>query len=173
LKLQSYEEILLEVFKKYNKKPEGWKVLVGRNASGFWDILFIGSDEAWSIKLDTIFKANPIGLGVKLDEKFEAPKIKGPSYGFRPVPEPLIRNLAKEIQEFNFSIDEAAKKLMNELKFIPPKPINIIQQSPITAIGPHYIFQTSPFSQKQKELDKNLDEQLRKVLRRKYPCYGL
>ncbi|MBS7655414.1 hypothetical protein KEJ50_02810 [Candidatus Bathyarchaeota archaeon] len=172
MKLQSYEEILLEIFRKYNKKPYGWRVLIGKNPSGFWDILFISDDEAWTIKLDTIFKANPIGLGVKLEEKFKLPKVNDVSYGFRPIPESLIRNLTKEIQDSNLSLDKATEKLMSELKFIPPKPINIIQQSPITAIGPHHILQFSPISQKQKELNKNLDEQLRRALRRKYPWYS-
>lgn len=173
MKLQSYEEILLEILKKYNKKPYGWRVLIGKDPSGFWDILFISDDEAWTVKLDTIFKANPIGLGVKLDEKFKPPKIDNDiSYGFRPIPKSLIRNLSKEIQESKLSLDKAAEKLVNELKFIPPKPIDIIQQSSITAIGPHHILQTSPLSQKQKELSKSLDEELRKALRRKYSWYN-
>jgi hypothetical protein len=171
LEIQSYEEILYEVFKKYNKKPNNWKVLISRNASGFWDVVFSNNEEAWIIKLDTIFKANPIGIGVKLDEEIKKDEIDDFPYGFRPIPKPLIRNLTKEIQEKNLSLEEASKKIINELKAIPPKPITIAQQSPITAVGPHHILQKLPLSQKQKSLDKILNEQLRKTLRVKYPWY--
>lgn len=172
MKIQSYEEILYEVFKKYNKKPNGWNVLVSKDASGFWDTLFTNNEEAWIIKLDTIFKANPIGIGVKLDEEFKMNKIDDFSYGFRPIPEPLIRNLTKEIQEHELSLENAAKKLIDELKVIPPKPITILQQNSFTAIGPHHILQKLPLSPKQKDLNKILDKELRKTLRVKYPWYG-
>ncbi|MBS7658299.1 MAG: hypothetical protein QW476_01980 [Candidatus Bathyarchaeia archaeon] len=171
--LQSYEEILIEILKKYNKKPYGWRVLISKDPSGFWDILFTNDDEGtWIAKLDTLFKANPTGLGVKLNEKIEIPKINDASYGFRPIPEPLIKNLTEEIQKSNLSLNEAVKKLIEELKFIQPKPIYEVQQSPITAIGPHHILKASVFSQKQKELNKVLNEHLRKILRKKYPWYN-
>lgn len=34
------EEILEEIRRKFDKRPEGWQVLVGRSPSGFYDMLF-------------------------------------------------------------------------------------------------------------------------------------
>src|SRR2546427_2661687 len=56
------------LLQRYTRAPRGWNLAIApARAHGFFDGLFSSPDEAWRIKLDTIFKPNPLTLGVKAE----------------------------------------------------------------------------------------------------------
>jgi len=178
----SYEETLREIRKKYDKKPEGWQVLVGRSPNGFYDVLFSSPDAVWQLKLDTIYKQKPIGFGVRLEEdSSKVPVIEAPPHGYRPVPIDGVMANIKRMLERKPQTEEIVNEIMKnivetvDIKRImesPPLPTNRIR-TPIAAIGP-YIHQSmiEPISPRQKELSMKLDEELKKLMRTRYPWYG-
>jgi hypothetical protein len=165
-----YKETMKEILKKYDKKPEKWQVLIGRSPKGFWDLLFSNPEEVWQLKLDTIYKPNPMGFGVKLE--IDPSKIQTtesfPSYGFRPISSKKIMNLMKNMMD---KPADMATAIMKSIKETPPMPTKKIK-SHITAVGP-YIQQPSLelVSPQQKELSMKLDRELEKLMREKYPWY--
>ena len=177
----SYEETLREVRKKYDRKPEGWQTLVGRSPNGFYDILFSSPDAVWQLKLDTIYKPNPIGFGVKLEEDpSRVPVVGAPPHGYRPIHiEGVMANI-KRMMERKPQTEETANEIMKNIAETlnmerimesPPLPTGRIR-TPIAAIGPYIHRPTiEPISSRQKELSMKLDEELKKLMRTRYPWY--
>ncbi len=61
-------EITFEnILKRYNKNPKGWNFSVGRgHDEKFFDILISHEKDVWQVKLDTLYRPNPLGVGVKV-----------------------------------------------------------------------------------------------------------
>src|SRR5580698_551935 len=52
------------IFKRYARNPDGWSFTVSPSRShGFYDAVITNAEESWHLKLDTIFKPNPMVLG--------------------------------------------------------------------------------------------------------------
>ena len=177
----SYEETLQEVRRKYDKKPAGWQALVGRSPRGFYDILFSSPDAVWQLKLDTIYKPNPIGFGVRLEvDPSRVPVMGGPSHGYRPVPidgiMAKIRHVMKRGPQTEETVNEILNSIVEKLDMerimeSPPLPTGKIR-TPIAAIGPYIHRPTiEPISSRQKELSIRLDEELKRLMRTRYPWY--
>lgn len=169
------EEALTELLKRYDRNPKGWSFLVSKGSS-FWDILLIGPEESWQIKVDTIFKPKPLGVGVKLEGKLSPPLLKGAlksfPYGFRPLPPATLESLARKVEVGGLRPEDAAKELVDRLQRTKPVPRAKIPPRALTAVGPHLLLPKAlPFSGKQKELDMKLEAELRRLLRRKYQFY--
>ena len=58
--------LMKEIWKKYNEDSMGWHVLVGRSSKGYYDVFVTNPKELWQIKLETIYRPNPIGLGARI-----------------------------------------------------------------------------------------------------------
>lgn len=175
----SPDDVFKEFLRKYERNPKGWSFLVGRSLS-FWDILIIGPEDAWQLKVDTIFKPKPFALGVKLKEE---PQLKLPpetlegtlniSYGFRPLPTTIIKSLVGKIKNQQIKPEDVTRELLNHLKNVQPKPGRFLPVGTPVAVGPHVILPQLNFSsEKQKELNLKLENELRKLLREKYSFYG-
>jgi len=176
------EEILGEIRRKYDKRPEGWQVLVGRSPSGFYDMLFSSPDDVWQLKLDTIYRPNPIGFGVRLEEDpSKVPIIEAPPHGYRPVHIDGMMAKIKHLMESNLQPEQIMNKIeeniagtldIERIMESPPLPTDRVR-TPITAIGPYIQRPTiEPISSRQKELSTKLDDELKRLMRIRYPWYG-
>ena len=167
MEILDYNDMVKEIIREYDKKPENWQVLVGRSPRGFYDIIFSNPEVVWQLKLDTIYKPNPMGFGVKLDVDPSKIQIESfPPYGFRPISPQIIDMIKRQV-----STREIAAVLMKSIADSPPVSTDKIK-SPIAAVGPYIQRPTlEPVSQKQKELSIKIDKELEKLMRERYPWY--
>jgi|CryGeyStandDraft_7_1057128.scaffolds.fasta_scaffold50836_4 hypothetical protein len=181
MEIMGYEETVREIFRRYNKKPDGWQVLMGRSLGGFYDMLFSSPDGVWQLKLDTIYRPNPIGFGVRLEEdSSKVPIMEAPPYGHRPVHIDGMMVKIKHLMESKLQPEQMMSNIIENIVGTldierimesPPLPTDRIR-TPITAIGP-YIQQPTiePISSRQKELSTKLDDELKRLMRIRYPWY--
>lgn len=156
--MEPAETMLERILKKYNKNPKGWNFSVGKgHEDKFFDILISSGKDAWQIKLDTLYKPNPLGVGVKVGRSskiFDNPH----PFGFRPIPEEFI----PELSETGFSPD-----IIGEIMRKRPQPIDQIKTSGVVQ-GP-ITFSRGPLdfiSERHKKLDNKLRMEMDKLLDR-------
>lgn len=149
-----------EIARMYDRDPQGWGVLVGRDNSGFYDVLISHKTEAWQIKE---YQVNPykfVGLGSKLSAGgIESLGAGAHPFGFRPIGSAEMKELASVIDD---------PRAMNELasKLLAQRPISSGEafESPGILQGP--ILQSSKPIEALSTAQKRLDEKLRKQLQR-------
>jgi hypothetical protein len=160
--LESFDDLLKYLYMKYDKNPFGWKVSIG-NERGFGNIFVTNSKDVWQIKLDSIYKPKPIGMGTKIgnyegNNNFFDNKV--PYYGLRAIEEDKLRAISRAAengQYLNQFIDELLKKRPMRAKEISSAALN----------GPIQFMQNGKYiSERQREVDRKLKESLEKLLYR-------
>lgn len=150
----------------YDKDPQGWRVLVGTDKSGFYDVLISKGTQAWQVKE---YQVNPykfVGLGSRIPRSTAGPLISGEHpFGFRPVSLDKMRELATVIDDPRAMSDLAVKLLAQ-------KPISSAeaQGSPVVLHGP--IIQSGrpieALSSSHMKLDQRLRSELERIVHREY-----
>ncbi|MFQ6137128.1 MAG: hypothetical protein ACE5PM_08115 [Candidatus Hydrothermarchaeales archaeon] len=162
--MESAEELLEKLLQRYNKNPQGWNFLIGKgHEDRFFDILISHGRETWQIKLDTLYKPNPIGLGAKVG-RIEGKILRNPHpFGFRPLSEDLVGDLLRS---------GLSSGIIEEILESKPVPIDKIK-TPAVAQGPIRYSGLPPslrpldfVSEEHKKLDLKLGEELDKLLRK-------
>lgn len=160
--MKEVKEILEEIERKYNRNPLGWNISIGRDPTGYGNIFISNPVTIWQIKIDSLFKPNPYGMGMKLGPVEEFSDLIHPnsySFGFRPLLPTHLKDLQRNIiqeKPINNVIDEILKE----------KPVPLSQSEEQSfLVGPvmHSSFQ-GYVSDKQKELDRKLKRNLDKLL---------
>lgn len=146
-----------EIWKKYNEDPRNWSFWISRDKNGeFYDLFIIHKDECYLIKLDTIYKPNPLGLGkkMKVDGDFTS---KLPESGFRKMNK-------SELEEL---FDKPQKLFEKE-----PTTFDNLKEDEVGFMGPQFMSQEPiHISDEQKKLDEKLSGELRKLMKREYSMY--
>lgn len=161
--MKSIEELLAEIDAKYNKNPKGWNISVGGpDPRGHGNIFISNNVNLWQLKIDSLFKPNPYGIGTKLGEIDEFPEFKNPSspsFGFRPLLPSHLDKLKLNLQQ-----KKPINKVINEILNTNPVSINQMTKSNYI-MGPimHSSFK-GYVSDKQKELDKKMRRNLDDLL---------
>ncbi|MFQ6050498.1 MAG: hypothetical protein ACE5K4_02280 [Candidatus Hydrothermarchaeota archaeon] len=165
MEIKHFEEIMDEIVRKYNKKPEGWGVLVGKDERGYSNIFISSLEESWHIKTETINPYKSVGFGARTDRDY-IKKIteKFPSYGFRPISKRLMIELSKEIEKKGF-LSQQTVEMIADIKPVPQDKL----KGPMVAQGPVIYSNLRLISKKQKKLDLMLTEELEKLLHKEYP----
>lgn len=155
-----------EILRMYDKDPQDWKVLVGRDRTGFYDLLFTHKSDAWQVKE---YQVNPykfVGLGARIrDASADRLAVGEFAFGLRPIDLDQMKELASVMDDPQQMNDIASRLLLE-------KPITTQQavQNPAILHGP--IFQsTSPLetlSAAHTKLDEKLRKQLQQIIRRDY-----
>jgi len=139
---------------------------------GFFDCLFSNPDEAWHIKLDSLFKPNPFVLGTKLQSvPRRAAASSSASFGYRR----LEPNLALELLgNMGDDDDEAAPRSSNLLSVLRSIEPTVPRPGENYAEGPFvYTHQNVfAFSDEHKSVEETLTSELLKLMRNRYPSYG-
>jgi len=155
-------EILAEIQRKYNAKPLGWRVFVGRDEAGFPTVVFISPDkELWELKFDSLYKPNPLAIGSKITDtevKSNTTFKHLPYYGFRPIPKDKLKKLL-------ILPEDSLKEMIRDILSTSPVPTSSIRG--FTMQGPILVLKNLPqLSEKQTELDLKLRRDLQMLLRR-------
>ncbi len=158
---------------KYSKNPAGWSFTMFPSAkedSGFFGALVSGPDEAWQLKIDSIFKPNPMMLGAKVDlDTSRSKPISTVPYGYRKMDQTLIRQLIKALEEEK---EDGSRldlgKILSSINPVVPKSGAAYAEGPIVLTGRDSL----GISDSQKQLEDRLSSELRRLLRNKYQGYG-
>ena len=152
-------KIRREIARLYEKDPEGWHVLVGRDRSGFYDALISHGTEAWQVKE---YQVNPykfVGLGSRLPSLTSGPLLpQEHPFGLRSIGMDQMKEIASVVDDPK-SMSELAAKLLSR------SPISVREavESPAVLQGP--ILQSPTPLEALSSAHTRLDEKLRKELR--------
>lgn len=157
--------LMKEIWKKYNEDPTGWHVLVGRTSKIYYDIFVTNPNELWQIKLETIYRPNPIGLGAKIEKVERDEKtLRGiPTYGLRPLSKKTVARMMSAVER-----GVPPGKVFKEVMNVEPKSHGEIA-TPWVLQGP-VVYSAKPLeliSDKQRELDAKLSMELESLLCKK------
>lgn len=159
MKFKTAKRTFDELTERYEKEPKGWKIAVGNDNKGYFDIFISNPEEVWQVKVDSIYKPKPVGLSMKVGGRTEARKIasdKEPSFGFRPISDDIIENIIRRK-------GEDLSPVLNEILKVEPRRLSDIR-SPVVASGPIHYGNKLQISKKQKNLDLELRKNLKKLL---------
>jgi hypothetical protein len=162
---KSIDLLMKEIWKKYNEDSMGWHVLVGRGSKGYYDVFITNPKELWQIKLESMYRPNPIGVGVRIKNSTESAKLlRGiPDYGLRPLSKKTMAMMMSVIERGAPSVSA-----LREIMSIEPKPHGEIA-TPWILQGPviHSVKPLELISDKQRALDTRLRVELDSLLRKK------
>jgi hypothetical protein len=144
----------------YDKDPQGWRVLVGKDRFGFYDVLFSHGTEAWQVKEYQVNPYKMVGLGSRLPSSTSTTLIpQEHPFGLRPIGLDQMKELAALIDDPR-AISGLASRLLNE------KPISSSEAAENPAILQGPILQSPRPLEALSTAHTRLDERLRKELRR-------
>jgi hypothetical protein len=154
------------LLQRYSKNPRGWSFTISPSASnGFFDARVGAADESWHLKLDTIYKPSPLVLGARTEQDLSTSSPSPLSFGFRRVSPQQAPGLLDDSQE---GMDRLLAFLSTVNPVAPTAPGNYVQ-------GP-YVFKSrgkaaASMSREQRSVDGRLSDEMRKLIRRRYPSY--
>lgn len=159
-------KIRREVVRLYDKDPQNWNVLVGKDRAGFYDVLISHGTEAWQMKE---YQVNPykfVGLGSRLPNALPRPLtgVESP-FGLRPVNLDTIKEITTVMDDPR-AMSELASKLLAE------KPITSREavESPAVLQGPifHSRNPLDTLSTSHSRLDARMRRELQELVNRKF-----
>lgn len=161
--MESVDDLLNDIYKKYNKNPLGWKISRA-NHKGFGNIYFTNSKEVWQIKVDSVYKPKPIGLGMKIGDYSDNENLfdkNSPNYGLRSINDDYLNKIMK-----SYELGENLDPLIREMLKKDPTSSNDAGSAVMN--GPIQFRQNNGYiSKRQKEMDLKLKESLHKLLHRR------
>lgn len=146
---------------KYNEDPKDWRVLVSEPKGSHNDIFISTGKELWQVKVDSLYKSKPVGLGMKVGGEKEATRIVDgdiPSYGLRPLPEDLISRFI----DGAIGNEDIVPIVDRVLKSEPRRIADI--DTPAVLQGPLRYGLPAELSGKQRELNTKLKRSLDRLL---------
>jgi len=165
--LKTADQVKREIARRYSVDPDGWQVLYGRNPDGSSDLMVVHGSDMWIIKENAVNPYRSIGLGAKARLR-EGEEIKGFSpypFGLRPLPREQMQELMLRLVS-----GKTTRKLMTEIMMTKPSSPKDIR-SPVVMQGP-IVYSERPIeliSETHRKLSEKLDEELEKLLYKKYP----
>lgn len=159
-------KIRREIARLYDKDPQDWNVLVGKDRAGFYDVLISHGPDAWQVKE---YQVNPykfVGLGSRLPN---APPHPFPSsespFGLRPIGLDSMKEIATIIDDPR-AMSELASKLLSE------KPVSSREavESPAILQGPilHSNNPLGTLSNSHTKLDVKMRKELQRLINREF-----
>ena len=154
-----------EIARLYDKDPQGWRVLAGKDRLGFYDLLIAHGPEAWQLKE---YQVNPykfVGLGSRLPNLPQPSTSQEFHFGLRPIKVDQMMELANVLDDPTSMSDLASRLLMQ-------KPVASAEamEGPAILHGP--ILQSprpiEVLSQAHTELDNQLRKQLQHIVNRNF-----
>jgi len=153
--------LMRELSSKYNKNPKDWRILVSEPKGSHNDIFISTGEELWQVKVDSLYKSKPIGLGMKVGGKEEATRIIAgsvPSYGLRPLPDDMIRKFI----DGTIGREDIVPLVDRVLKSEPRRIADIGSQAVLQ--GPVRYGSPAELSTKQRDLNSRLNRSLDRLL---------
>ncbi len=170
MKLLEGESLRRHLLESYSKNPKGWSFVISPSVKhpGFYDAFFSGPQEAWMLKIDSIFKPAPIVLGSPTEESPNLKQAGTFRYGYRTLSPELILQMLRG-EEYPPK-NRAAANFLSILKSETVVP----EEGKSYAEGP-FVFTSKAkvdSSERQRDLDTKLASEMQRLLRTRYPAYG-
>jgi hypothetical protein len=167
MKILEGENLRRRIFQSYSKDPTGWSFVISPSEkSGFYDAAVSGSQGAWALKIDSLFKPQPIVLGSPTESSPPKSSDTFP-YGYRKLPPELIPEM---LGGEGYPREKAIASILSVLKSktVIPEEGRSYAHGPFIFTGPQKV----DLSERQRELDDKLNSEMRRLLRTRYPAYG-
>lgn len=157
------DEIMAEMMRQYDRNPLKWGISISRGRGGYGDIFILSPEgELWQIKIDSVYKPQPLGMGMKVGGVEDSEKVisrKIPSYGFRPISRTHMNDLKEKILQ-----DKPMDRTIREILSKKPAPLSEIGGAGVIH-GPITLSDHSGYlSGRQMELDLKLKKSLDRLL---------
>ncbi len=184
MKKKKADEVMEEFHKEYQEDPSNWSFWMSPppNSKDFYEAYIIHGDEAFFLKLDSIYSPNPVGVGTKLKIEEDQLKKNLPEFGFRKFEKEEVEKFLENLpnpkdyeskEDFKKDLKKSQKNITENALEKDPVPFEPLKnKGEIAAIGPYS--PESPLdyvSEKQKELREELSKKLNKIINRDYPGY--
>ncbi len=158
-------KIRAEIARLYDRDPQGWRVLTGRDGHGFYDLLISHGNEAWQLKE---YQVNPykfVGLGSKLPDFRQPGVTQEMHFGLRPIAADQMKELANIIDD-PISMSDLATRLLKQNPVTSNEAMNV----PAILHGPilQSVRPIETLSNAHTELDEKLRKQLRHIVNRDF-----
>jgi hypothetical protein len=158
VKILPEESIWTEFWKRYFRRPGGWRLFSGISAKGYPELLISGEKDSWLLRRESLYNGKS-GIGgrisgdLKLDSEVD-------TYGFREIPKRYLEKIA--------AMDEGASsqdktEIISKILKKPPTTLDKIR-SPTIIHGPMMLSsQALPLiSEEQEKLDHALNIEINK-----------
>jgi len=165
--VETSDEVKKEILKRYDSNPAGWRLFVGRDGRGHYDLIVSHGSDIWLMKEEQINPFHSVGFGIR-DKvaNFETiERISPYTFGLRPLSEEQMMRVALALR----SGESPSKLLARVLRTDPVASSEIT--SPGILQGPiiHSAKGIELISERQAEFDRMLRRELERLLMRKYP----
>ena len=165
--MEPAEDLKKEILKRYDSNPSGWRVFVGRDRRGHFDLVVSHNSDIWLIKEEQINPFRSVGLGVrdKVTSFEHLEKISPYTFGLRPLSKKQMMRVALALRR-----NESPSRLLTGILKTEPVASTEIA-SPGILQGPviHSARGIELISERQAELDRELRLELERLLMRKHP----
>lgn len=181
---KSLDKIMEDFYEEYQEDPRGWNFWVSSppTSDDFYEAYIIHGDEAFFLKIDSIYTPNPVGVGVELKIERDQLVESLPDFGFRKFDwdetRDLLDNLPKpegyeSKEDFIKDLNEFRIDLVGRAMDMDPMPFESPEdQGGLITLGPYS--KENPLSyvsEKQEELKKDLSRKLERIIQRNHPGY--
>ena len=154
------------LLEKYSKRPRDWNFTIAPSAKeSFFDALVSNPDEAWQLKIGSIFKPSPMVLGAKVEvDSSKLGNFGSIPYGYRKIDADILMKLLSEEDEPRDT--KVLDTILRPLETVVP------DQNGAYAQGPFVFTNRRIVSPSQAQLDEKLSSEMRRLVRDKFPSYG-
>lgn len=175
------DELMREASEEYQEDPRGWSYWMSRDPDNP-EIYMIHNNEAYFMKVDSIYTPNPVGIGAKFKVKEDQLAESLAEFGFRHFSREEIKRFFEQVpnpeesskREFRKKLREKGKQFKKEVMERKPEPFRPPEEpGEVAAVGPFASGDPLEYiSDKQKKLKEDLDKELRRLHQREYPGYA-
>jgi len=134
-------DLLMEMKRRYDRDPRGWRVLTGRSDHGLFDTFVLHRDRLWQLKTEPVNPFEAVGVGVSV----------------RRVDEALYNKIMEQGRPFFFHIAAPRKRGV-----IVAQGIQRYSDSSVSRLR-------SVLSDRQEQLDRELQAAVMSISRRLFP----
>jgi len=161
------------LFERYSANSRNWKfvVSVSQQNGSFYDAIVSNPNEVWQLKIDSIYKPNPLIIGTKVDvDPLRFNDNTHMPFGYRKLDPKKIGKILSNISENEdtSSLSSYIGSLISSTKPEVPSPNNSY------AYGPFLFTQKNPIKvdEYQRKISDKLANRLNEKLRLLYSSYG-
>jgi hypothetical protein len=161
------------LFERYSANSRNWKfvVSVSQMNGNFYDAIMSNLNEVWQLKIDSIYKPNPLIVGAKVDvDPVKFNDSTHMPFGYRKLDPKKIEKILSNISE-NEDTNAISSYLSSVISSSEPE---IPSPNNSYAYGPFLFTQKNPIKvdEYQKRISDKLATRLKDKLRLLYSSYG-
>jgi hypothetical protein len=165
--------LAMNLFERYSANSRNWKfvVSVSQMNGNFYDAIVSNPNEVWQLKIDSIYKPNPLIVGTKVDvDPVRFTNNTHMPFGYRKLDPKKIGKILSNISE-NEDTNALSSYITSIISSTEPE---IPTPNNSYAYGPFLFTQKSPIKvdEYQRKISEKLANRLKDKLRLLYSSYG-